>query len=152
PGKTLRVEVTRTIIAKRLGRLTGAGLFAESQKMRGATGWRESGITGCDSVQSAVYRGRRFWLWGDTNVPHYPLGLFHTSAATTVLQPIKTFKPPLRLAFDYFTDKKGAPRAVAKMAGKGPTWLTGLVTLPDRKGVPRLVASYMKIKPPLEVY
>ena len=32
PGKTLRVEVTRTIIAKRLGRLTGAGLFAESQK------------------------------------------------------------------------------------------------------------------------
>ena len=29
PGKTLRVEVTRTIVAKRLGRLTGAGLFAE---------------------------------------------------------------------------------------------------------------------------
>ena len=34
PGKTLRVEVDRTIIARRLGRLTGGGLFAESQKLR----------------------------------------------------------------------------------------------------------------------
>ena len=33
PGKTLKVEVTRSIIAKRLGRLTGGGLFAESQKI-----------------------------------------------------------------------------------------------------------------------
>ena len=38
------------------------------------------------------------------------------------------------------------------MAGKGPTWLTGYVSLPDRSGTPRLVASYMKVKPPLEVY
>src|SRR5436190_18489821 len=151
-GKTLRVEVTRTIIAKRLGRLTGAGLFAESQKLGSARGWRESGITGCDTVQSAVWRGRRFWLWGDTLVPHYALGIYHTTAATTALRPIESFKPPLRLTFDYFADRKGAPRAVAKMAGKGPTWLTALVTLPDNKGVPRLVATYLKIKPPLEVY
>lgn len=33
PGATLRVEVNRTTIAKRLGRSTGAGLFAESQKL-----------------------------------------------------------------------------------------------------------------------
>ena len=33
PGKTLKIEVRRTIIARRLGRLTGAGLFAESQKL-----------------------------------------------------------------------------------------------------------------------
>src|ERR1041385_3172124 len=33
PGKTLKVEVNRTIVAKRLGRLTGGGLFAESQKI-----------------------------------------------------------------------------------------------------------------------
>ena len=32
PGKTLKVEVTRTIVAKRLGRLTGGGIFGESQK------------------------------------------------------------------------------------------------------------------------
>ena len=33
PGRVLKVEVTRTIVARRLGRLTGAGLFAESQKL-----------------------------------------------------------------------------------------------------------------------
>jgi hypothetical protein len=33
PGKTLTVEVTRTSIAKRLGRITGGGLFAECQKL-----------------------------------------------------------------------------------------------------------------------
>src|SRR5829696_6174187 len=31
PGKKLKVEVNRTIVAKRLGQLTGSGLFAESQ-------------------------------------------------------------------------------------------------------------------------
>jgi hypothetical protein len=44
PGHTLRVEVTRTIIARRIGRLTGAGLFAESQKLGLERDWRESGV------------------------------------------------------------------------------------------------------------
>lgn len=39
PGKTLRVEVTRTIIAKLIGRITGAGLFAESQKLGSELDW-----------------------------------------------------------------------------------------------------------------
>jgi hypothetical protein len=33
PGKTVRVEVERRNIARRLGRLTGAGLFVESRKL-----------------------------------------------------------------------------------------------------------------------
>src|SRR4029079_10256706 len=44
PGETLKVEVTRTIIAKRLGRLTGGGIFGESQKCGSELDWRESGI------------------------------------------------------------------------------------------------------------
>ena len=39
PGKTLRVEVTRTIIAKLIGRIMGAGLFAESQKLGSELDW-----------------------------------------------------------------------------------------------------------------
>src|SRR6266550_4519506 len=53
-GKTLRVEITRTIVARRLGRLTGGGLFGEIQKLGEALDWPESGILGCDSVQNAV--------------------------------------------------------------------------------------------------
>lgn len=152
PGTTRKVELIRTIIAKRLGRLTGAGLFAESQKLGRELDWRESGVFGCDSVQNAVHRGKLFWAWGDTTMPHYPLGIFHMSSATTAIQPLKSFEPPLRLELDYFTDAKGTPRGVAKMPGSGPTWVSGYVSLPDKTGAPRLVGTYLKIKPPLEAY
>jgi hypothetical protein len=151
-GKTLRVEVARNIIAKRLGRLTGGGLFAESQKLGRELDWRESSILGCDSVQNAVHRGKLFWAWGDTTLANYPLGIFDTSSATTTVKPLKSFEPPLRLSFDYFTDAAGKQRGVAKMPGSGPTWVTGYTSLPDKTGTPRLVGCYMKIKPPLEVY
>jgi hypothetical protein len=58
PGKTLKVEVTRKVIAKRLGRLTGSGIFGEAQKIGREAEWQESGVFGCDSVQNAVYRGK----------------------------------------------------------------------------------------------
>ena len=38
------------------------------------------------------------------------------------------------------------------MPGSGPTWVTAYVSLPDRAGNRRLVASFVKIKPPLEAY
>lgn len=152
PGATNRIEVNRTIIARRLGRLTGGGLFAESQKLGGATDWVESGLLGCDSVQNAVYEGKMFWVWGDTTMPNYPLGIFNASSATTALQPLATFEPPLRLPFDYFRDARGRPRGVADIPGKGPTWISAYVSLPDKRGRQHLVGSYMKVTPPLEAY
>lgn len=152
PGKTLRVEVKRNIIAKRLGRITGAGLFAESQKTGRDLDWAESGVFGSDSVLNAIYRGKMYWLWGDTTLAHYPLGVFDSSSATSAIHPLEKFEPPLKLKLDYFTDAKGQPRGVAKMPGDGPTWLTAYVTLPDKNGNPHLVATYSKITPPLDVY
>ncbi len=84
PGATLKIEVSRTIIAKRLGRLTGGGLFAESQKLGRELDWPESGTIGCDSVQNAVHRGKLFWLWGDTTLARYSLGIFDSTGATAV--------------------------------------------------------------------
>lgn len=152
PGATLRVEVSRTMVARRLGRLTGAGIFAESQKTGRDLDWVESGVFGCDSVQTAVHRGRRFWLWGDTTLPHYPLGVFHSTGGMTAVQPFSSFEPPLRLAFDLFRDAQGRPSKMTPMPGKGPTWATAMVSLPDREGTPRLVCSYMKIRDHLEEY
>lgn len=151
-GQTLRVEVTRTMIARRLGRLTGAGQFAESQRTGRELDWAESGVFGCDSVQTAVHQGRRFWLWGDTTLPHYPLGVFDSSGATTVALPLTSFEPPLRLRYDVFRDSRGRPRGITPMPGAGPTWATAMVSLPDRSGTPRLVCSYMKIRGHLEEY
>jgi len=152
PETSLRVEVTRTIIARRLGRLTGAGLFAESQKLGERLEAKESGVLGCDSVQNALHGDRLFWVWGDTTLARYPLGIFDASGATTPAVPLARVEPPVSLDFSYFRDATGAPRGVARMPGSGPTWLTALVSLPASSGPPRLVAAYMKIKPPLEAY
>src|SRR3954471_1245116 len=43
-GKTLKITVNRTTIAKRLGRVTGASIFSESQKLGRDLNWQESGV------------------------------------------------------------------------------------------------------------
>ncbi|MDB6071627.1 MAG: hypothetical protein JWL81_2798 [Verrucomicrobiales bacterium] len=152
PGGTHRIEVGRDIIAKRLGRLTGAGLFAESLKCGLPGGPDESGVLGSDSVQNAVYNGKMYWAWGDTSLAHYPLGVFDMTSAVTEVQPLKSFEPPLGLSFEYFRDAKNLPRGVAKMPGAGPTWLDGYTALPDKTGKDRLVATYIKVQGYLEAY
>lgn len=152
PGETIEIEIDRISIAKRLGRVTGGGLFAEAQRFGAHLDWKESGILGCDSVQNAVYKGKLFWAWGDTSIPNYPLGIFHMTGATTALQPLDQFEPPLKLKLDYFTDGTGNPRAIADLGGNGPTWLSGFISLQDAAGKERLVAHYAKIEPPLTTY
>lgn len=152
PGETVKIELNRKSIAKRLGRLTGGGLFAESQKLGLEKDWKESKILGSDSVQNAVHNGRLFWAWGDTTLPNYPLGIFDTTSATTAVHPIEKFEPPLKVKLDYFADSSGRPRGVAKMPGSGPTWIFGLIALPDKTGKQRLVTPYIKVKPPMDAY
>jgi hypothetical protein len=151
-GETLRVEVGRTSIAKRLGRLTGAGIFGESQQLGERSDWQESGSFGCDTIQLAAHRGRLHWLWGDTTLAHYPLGVFASTSATTDLRPLKKLEPPIALRYKYFTNEKGIPRGVANISGDGPTWLSAMVSVPDENGNDRLIATYSKIRGFLEAY
>jgi hypothetical protein len=148
PGGTFRIEVDRSNIAKRLGRLTGAGLYAEGEKLGIAPPLPESGTFGCDSVLLAKHGDKLIWMWGDTTLPGYPLGVFHMTAATTPLAPLAKFEPPLALSFTHFRSPDGKPRGVAKLPGDGPTWLTGLISFDHT----HLVATYSKIKPPLDEY
>ncbi len=152
PGETLTVKVQRQLPAKRLGRITGGGIFGEIQKLGLEQDWTEQGILGCDSVQTTTHNGRLFWGWGDTVLAHYPLGLFQMIGATTELKPLASFEPPVRLRYDYFRNETDRVRNVAEMPGDGPTWLGGYASLPDITGKSRLVATYSKIKSAMEVY
>jgi hypothetical protein len=152
PGGTFRVEVDRGMVAKRLGRLTGAGRFAEAEKLGEMAPSAETGVFGCDSIQVARHRDRLFWFWGDTNVARYPLGVFHMTGASTDLAPLTSFQPPLAMNYEYYQDKDGHPAALANFPGAGPTWLGGIFSLPASDGTFRLVASYAKIRNYLEEY
>ena len=151
-GKKLTVKVNRELPARRLGRITGSGLFEESRKLGWKGGAPESGVLGCDSVQIASHKGKLFWAWGDTKVSKYPLGLFHASSATTGLRPLQNYEPPLQISLEYFRSETGEVRNVARMPGEGPTWLSGYVSLPDQKGHSRLVSTYVKVKGILDIY
>lgn len=152
PGGHLTLLVDRTLPGKRLGRTTGAGLFAESQQLGLETDWQEQGVFGCDSVQTAVHRGHLHWAWGDTVLAGRRLGLFHMIGATTTTTPLDAFVPPIRLQYDYYRDEERNLRVIAPMPGDGPTWLSGYASLPDPSGASRLVATYVKITPPLSPY
>lgn len=145
PGGSFRIEIERKQIAKRLGRLTGSGIFAESQKLGGYADWKESGVIGSDTVQTAAYKGKLMWLWGDTNLPGYPLGIFNTPVASSSIHPLISPQPPTGIVFDYVRNEKGVPRGTIDIQGPGPVWLSAFISLKDAKGREHLVATYSKV-------
>ena len=118
---TCTVTVRRRVPARIIGRLTGGGLFAESQKLGFEEDWLESGILGSDSIVTAEFEGRRYCFWGDSYLAHHPLGIFNVSGAIlledgssdSLTNPLPLNAPPLRPKFKYFSreDRHGKLRA-----------------------------------------
>lgn len=152
PGRTVTIEIERQALAKRIGRLTGGGLFAESQRFGEHADWKESGIIGSDSVQCVPFGGQLLWLWGDSGIPAYPLGIFNSSGARSGHPAPESLVPPLRLPLDYFRDAKGRPRGIAPVPGEGPTWVFGMLAMKDGSGRERVGGYYSKIKGMLDAY
>lgn len=109
-------------------------------------------IFGSDSVVNTVYNGKIHWFWGDTNRPSYPLGNFHVPGAVSQLPGEGGLDPEVGVNLEYFVDDNGFAKPTAKMPGKGPTWINGLVTLEGDDGRERLFATYVKVEAPLTIY
>lgn len=152
-GKAV-VKVNRDMIAKRLGRLTGSGLFAESQKCGTDMDWQDAGVVGCDTVQTTPYKDHIFWAWGDTSLSHYPLGIFNTSAAKTPLPETWAYpgQPLVKIKYDLFKNQEGKPRGVIPLPSEGPIWIGGTLSLKDKDGKEHLCTVYSKIKNFLQAY
>ena len=162
-GKTLDVQaagraelrITRRNIAERLYRVTGQGIYRDSTLLGHQAPLREPNLSGQvvgqDSVLCSSFQGRLYWFWGDTSKPSYPLGNFHAPGATSELPDQGGLKPEVGVNLSYFVDESGFARPTSKLPGDGPTWLSGLVVLQDGASE-RMLASYAKIKPPLETY
>lgn len=142
-GGEATVKVKREIIAERIGRVTGQGMYRDTELLGlpcPLPNLNPAGVMGQDSVQAVVYRGKIFWLWGDTNVPEYPLGNFRTTCATSPLNA----DPEKGIVFEYFMDPK-SPAKLRKMMpieGGGPVWLFGLLVVTNETGGEVLLAHY----------
>ena len=153
--KPTEIRITRNIVAERLCRLTGEGLYRDSRllghKSPGIAAPNPGRVAGQDSVQATVYRGKIYWLWGDTLRLEYPLGLYRMAGATTAIPDAKDpkFDPADGIAFDYFADRKtGFARAMMPLAERpeGVVWIFAPFVVPDEKGAAKLVGHYSRRK------
>ncbi|HJT76650.1 MAG TPA: hypothetical protein VJ739_05565 [Gemmataceae bacterium] len=146
PGGSARVKVERLDIAERLYRITGQGVYRDTvllgRKSPVAEPLLNAGVTGQDGILTAVYRGKLYWFYGDTNKLGYALGNFAMTGATTEL-PDK-IDPSVGFDLHYFVGKDGTVRPMAPMKGEGVVWLSGLVVLPDGAGRERMLAFFQR--------
>lgn len=154
-GKSVTIELPRQNIAERASRLTGEGIYRDSALLgfdlpAGMTNLNGD-VTGQDSVQVVPYKGKLFWLWGDTNIPSYPLGNFQTTSATTPLPVNGQPAPDRGIPFDYFTQENGQPRRMAPLKDPGPVWLFGLFAITEADGNESLYSHFTRHKSLSEV-
>ena len=145
PGKVATLRVRRTDIATRIGRLTGQGLYRDSEllgKPVPVPNGSPVGLLGQDSVQAVEYQNKLFWLWGDTSIARYPLGNFHTTCAWSA----RDADPEKGVRYEYFTapDSPQTLRAMLPMKEPGAVWMFGLLVQHDAQGGERLFAGYSR--------
>ncbi len=149
PGGLAVMKVKRLNIAERLCRLTGLGIYRDTMLLGEKPPLAEplscGGVAGQDSVQSVVYRGRIFWLWGDTMRLSYPLGNFRTSCAWSDLPGKGGLSPAQGVDFHYFTGPDGFAKEMCPLERKdGVVWLFGLAVVRDDTSAERLIAHYAR--------
>jgi hypothetical protein len=154
PGGSATLQIERLNIAERLYRVTGAGIYADSvlvgEPVPAEKPVLNGQVFGSDSVVNAVYRGKIYWFWGDTNRPSYPLGNFAVPGAISELPGKGGLDPDRGINLTYFLDDTGFAKPTAKMPGPGPTWISGLTVLDDN-GKERLFAQYVRVTAAMKV-
>jgi hypothetical protein len=155
-GGSAQLNIKRLNIAERLYRVTGEGIYRDSVMLGRQPPVQHplvnAQVSGCDSVQNAIWQDKLHWFWGDTNRPAYPLGNFQTTGATSRLPSDGGLDPVRGVDLDYFAGDDGFVRPMAKIPGDGPTWISAVTVFPDRDGRERMLCGYSKIKPPMTVY
>jgi len=142
PGKMREMRVRRTMIAERLYRLTGEGIYRDSV-MAGLPVPKKAPllnaqVLGQDTASAGIYRGKIFWIWGDTIGTAY--WNFSVSAATSDLRD----DPAVAVNYRYFTDAEGRAKEMLPLPREGLVWIEGLIPMKDPHGEERLIATYTR--------
>jgi hypothetical protein len=156
PGGRAEVKIRRLNIAERLYRITGEGIYRDSVLLGEPVPIRQpvlnAQVIGQDSVQMAEYRGKLYWLWGDTNRLGHPLGHFGTAGATSLKPGAGGLDPAKGVDLTYFADAGGFSRPMCAVPGPGMKWMDGLAVARDEAGAERLIVRFSRMKSLGECY
>lgn len=149
-GESATVKIHRHNIAERLYRATGEGIYRDSvllgERAPIAQPLLNAQVSGLDSVQAAVHRGKVYWFFGDTLRPSYPLGHFGTAGAISRLPGEGGLPPDKGIDFDFFRGDDGFSRPMCAWKTPHPIWIDGLLSVADGEGKSRLLAHYSIMK------
>ena len=147
-GKSVEVKVLSTNIAERLCRLTGQGIYRDSTMLGHESPLPSpnlfADVMGLDSVQVVSWKGRYFWIFGDTNRPNYPLGNYHSTAAWSDAPDKGGLDPEHGIHFEYITDENGAVAKMLPVEEPGAVWLFGVHTVMDAANKEHLMAHFSR--------
>ena len=150
PGEQKVIPLRRINIAERLYRVTGEGIYHDSQLLGEPTAlpysMRPKGrVFGQDSVVNTIYKDKLFWFWGDTNRADYPLGNFEVSGAVSPLPGNAEHNPADGVDLNYFVTDDGFTRPMCPIDGAGPVWIGGLLVVEDN-GRETMLCGYSRMK------
>jgi len=151
PGGKTVLEVRRLNVGERLYRITGAGIYRDSVLLGEPVPLAEpllnAQVLGQDGAQTAIYRGKVYWFWGDTARLSYPLGNFRTTGAVSDLPTSGGLNPADGVNLRYFTGADGFAKQMCPFEPRdGLVWMDGLLALSDETGRERLAAHFMRLK------
>jgi len=148
PGTSATLVMRRSMVAERLYRITGAGIYRDSLRLGQSVPIKNPllncGVVGQDSALCTPFGGRLFWVWGDTSRLSHPLGNFGSTGAWSELPSAGGLPVEDGIDLHYIADTGGqfVKRLVPKLpeSKSGVFWTSCLMTVPDQGGRDHIVA------------
>lgn len=149
PGDSVVVKVRRKSVAERLYRSTGLGIYRDSKLLEEDIPIENplinAEVLGQDSNLATLYRGKIFWVWGDTFLPPHYNGNFSVAAATSLLPQDGGLDPNMGVNYKYFVNNNGESKSMIKLKKPGYVWFDWIATLKDKEGNEKLYAKYANV-------
>jgi hypothetical protein len=151
PGGSAVVSIRRINVAQRLYRMTGSGMYRESLLL----GYKvppipEPGkvpVMGQDGGDMVLFKGRYHWLWGDTGITRFPLGIFQSVSAVSDLPENGGLDPDQGVVLRYLRKENGEIRPIINLTLESgqPYWYTRMRVVKDQEGHEHLLTDYARV-------
>ena len=157
PGGSAVVPMRRINVAQRLYRMTGSGMYRDSILLGDdVPPIPEPGkvpVLGQDGGDMVRFKGHYHWLWGDTLITRFPLGVFQGTSAVSDPPESGGLDPDRGVALRYLRKDDGELRPIINLkleAGK-PYWYHRMRVVKDKQGDEHFLTDYAQVNGAMQV-